>query len=86
MRHVESLESRLVEQRRRSAERRAPEVNAVLTAAPERLRAAGVGAGAVAVGDSAPDFALPNVSGQTIRLGDLLGRGAVVLAFYRGAW
>jgi hypothetical protein len=83
---LESLEARLAEQRRRSAERRTPEVNAVLAAAPERLRAAGVGAEAVRVGDRAPDFALPNVRGETIRLGDLLGRGAVVLAFYRGAW
>ena len=38
------------------------------------------------VGDRAPDFALPNVRGEEIRLGDLLGRGAVVLAFYRGGW
>ena len=86
MAELESLETRLAEQRRRSAERRTPEVNAVLAAAPERLRAAGVGADAVRVGDPAPDVALPNVRGETIRLGDLLGRGAVVLAFYRGAW
>jgi hypothetical protein len=38
------------------------------------------------VGERSPDFALPNVRGETIRLGDLLGRGAVVLAFYRGGW
>jgi hypothetical protein len=82
----EQLEARLAEQRRRSAEKRSPEVNAVLAAAPDRLRAAGVGAEALRAGDRAPDFALPNVRGETIRLGDLLGRGPVVLAFYRGAW
>jgi peroxiredoxin len=61
-------------------------VNAILSAAPERLRAAGVGAAAAGPGERAPDFALPNVRGETVRLGDLLGRGPVVLAFYRGVW
>ncbi|WP_133512656.1 peroxiredoxin-like family protein [Candidatus Thiosymbion oneisti] len=38
------------------------------------------------VGDKAPDFSLPNAFGRQVRLADLLGQGAVVLTFYRGAW
>ncbi len=38
--------------------------------------------GRVGVGDAAPDFALPSQSGETVRLGDLLGERAVVLYFY----
>jgi cytochrome oxidase Cu insertion factor (SCO1/SenC/PrrC family) len=34
------------------------------------------------VGDRAPDFALPDQRGQTIKLGDFLGKKSVVLAFY----
>jgi peroxiredoxin Q/BCP len=34
------------------------------------------------VGDRAPDFALPNASGETVRLGDFLGKRNVVLFFY----
>ncbi|WP_412062468.1 peroxiredoxin-like family protein [Rubrivirga sp. IMCC45206] len=43
-------------------------------------------AGALGVGDRAPDFALPGVGGETVRLSDLLLDGPVVLTFYRGAW
>ena len=34
------------------------------------------------VGDAAPDFALPDQNGQTIRLSDFRGKQSVVLAFY----
>ncbi|MEM0964352.1 MAG: peroxiredoxin-like family protein [Bacteroidota bacterium] len=43
-------------------------------------------ASALSVGDRAPDFALPNASGGTTRLSELLLDGPVVLTFYRGAW
>lgn len=41
---------------------------------------------ALAVGDQAPDFELPNARGRRIRLADQLEHGPVVLTFYRGAW
>ena len=34
------------------------------------------------VGDRAPDFALTDTEGQTVRLGDFRGKKNVVLAFY----
>ena len=40
----------------------------------------------VRVGDTAPDFSLPNATGKEVRLYDLLKEGAVVLSFYRGTW
>src|SRR5579859_1684924 len=36
----------------------------------------------VAVGDRAPDFALPNTSGENVRLSDFAGKRNVVLFFY----
>jgi peroxiredoxin Q/BCP len=36
----------------------------------------------VNVGDRAPDFALPNASGETVRLSDFLGKRNIVLFFY----
>jgi peroxiredoxin len=36
------------------------------------------------VGHAAPDFALPDPDGNTVRLGDELERGPVVLVFLRG--
>jgi peroxiredoxin len=37
-------------------------------------------------GAPAPDFALPDTLGATVRLAGLLTRGPVVLVFYRGEW
>lgn len=36
----------------------------------------------VRVGDSAPDFTLPDQTGTPVRLGDVIGRNTVVLYFY----
>ncbi len=39
----------------------------------------------VAVGDTAPDFALPSITGETVRLSDYRGKN-VVLSFVPAAW
>lgn len=41
---------------------------------------------ALNVGETAPDFTLPNAIGNDVALQDLLTKGNVVLTFYRGAW
>lgn len=38
------------------------------------------------IGEKAPDFELPNIYGQPIRLHELLLRNKVILVFYRGGW
>ncbi len=38
------------------------------------------------VGDSVPDFTLPDPKGNDVQLSQLLQKGPVVLSFYRGAW
>jgi len=37
-------------------------------------------------GAKAPDFDLPDPSGERVRLSRLLGRGPAVVTFYRGGW
>ena len=81
-----SLEEQLARQRERSAAKRSPEVNAIVEAGLAHVRSSGVVDRALHQGSRAPDFALRNAGGEVIRLGDLLGRSAVVLAFYRGSW
>ncbi len=55
-------------------------------APPTALTADAAAQRALGVGDRAPDFVLPNATGQSVRLSDLLADGPVVLTFYRGAW
>ena len=50
------------------------------------LQASDVAANALGAGDTAPDFILPNATGNHVRLDDLLQQGPVVLSFYRGGW
>ena len=38
------------------------------------------------VGETTPDFRLPNAAGQDVSLEERLSQGPVVLTFYRGAW
>jgi hypothetical protein len=81
-----SLGLQLDEQRKRSAARRTPEMNEQLARGLARIRELAIPERALAVGDPAPAFVLPDARGRGVRLGDLLARGPVVLAFYRGVW
>lgn len=58
---------------------------AVFTKAAEDLARQMPDAG-LKVGAKAPDFALKNPNGKTIKLSTLLKKGPIVLTFYRGAW
>lgn len=40
----------------------------------------------LSVGETAPDFTLPDANGEPVTLSEHLARGPVVLTFYRGAW
>lgn len=44
------------------------------------------GGAAIAIGQRAPDFELPNAQGETVTLAELLSKGPVVVTFYRGSW
>ena len=50
------------------------------------LSASGIAGRSLSVGQAAPDFALPDAHGRTVRLADLRAQGPVVVMFYRGAW
>ena len=72
--------------RERAAQRTPPERQAATTEMIARLQAEVV-PGALAVGAVAPDFALHEAgTGELVRLSEAVGRGPVVLSFYRGQW
>ncbi|HZR42159.1 MAG TPA: peroxiredoxin-like family protein [Ktedonobacteraceae bacterium] len=58
----------------------------VLLGSIEQLITSGAAEQALKEGEQAPDFTLPDALGRTVTLSDLLKRGPVVIAFYRGAW
>lgn len=81
-----SLKERLETIKAGAAKRIPEESRRIMERATDDLRASGAVDRAVKVGEPAPDFALPNAAGRTMRLADLLARGPVVLSFFRGRW
>jgi len=62
------------------------EIVATLQKTTEDLVRSGIARHSLREGDRAPEFSLPNVKGEQVKLSDLLARGPAVVAFYRGAW
>lgn len=58
----------------------------IMDRAAEELFSSGRAGRAMTVGDVAPDFSLPNATGDKVTLSHLLRDGSVVLSFYRGSW
>lgn len=50
------------------------------------LKARGLAANSLAVGEKAPVFTLPDHNGKPVSSNDLLSRGRLVLCFFRGRW
>lgn len=87
---VDQLSGELQQQIRAFQEEFLPKIPAeivtTLQHTTEDLVRTGIAARSLHEGDKAPDFALPNVRGETVKLSDLRVRGPVVVTFYRGVW
>ena len=81
-----TLQERLDAMREASKARIPAEARAIMQRSIDDLRASGIMERVARVGQTAPDFTLPNAGGQAVRLADLVARGPVVLSFYRGRW
>ena len=81
-----SLNEQLEQMRQASWGRWPKEKLDVVIRARDELARSGLVDRILQVGDQAPDFSLPSSQGGMVRLSDLLRRGPVVLAFYRGHW
>lgn len=62
------------------------EILDVLVRTTEDQVKSGIADKALKVGDTVPDFTLPNVRGEAVTLSDVLDKGQAIVAFYRGAW
>lgn len=63
-----------------------PEFANLIESLLAKARDFGDGKDAIAVGQPALNFDLPNANGESVELSTLLADGPVVLMFYRGSW
>ena len=81
-----SLKDELKSLRERAEAKRPPEIVATMRRAVDELRSSGAPGRVLKVGDRAPQFALPNADERIVDSAALLGRGPLVVTFYRGRW
>ena len=81
-----SLSQTLLELSRRHMAELPPHERAEVEDEFDRLRMMRVAEDGLAVGDSLPDFALEDGAGRVWTSADLLDRGPLVLALFRGGW
>ena len=63
-----------------------PETVAVMQKATEELSNSGIMDRVLKPGEVAPSFSLPDANGNLVNSETLLGRGSLVICFYRGVW
>lgn len=80
------LQEKLDEYKRKFLETAPPESVAIMQKATEDLKNSGILDKVLKVGESAPEFSLPDEKGNLVALKDLLVKGPVVISFYRGVW
>lgn len=81
-----ALKEKLDAIREASGKRIPPDRQAIMKKATEELRNSGILERIVGVGDRMPAFAGAAHDGRTIASSDLLGRGPLVLSWFRGHW
>ena len=81
-----TLKEQLEATNRGFSERADPAIIQSIDAAVTEVDASGILDGAVKLGDTAPDFTLPDAIGNMVTLSKLLKEGPVVLTWYRGNW
>lgn len=81
-----SLQEKMDATKAATAEKVPPEVLKVMRGSIEALVQSGIADRALKTGDTAPQFELNNVSDVAVNSADILKKGPMVLAFYRGAW
>lgn len=82
----QSLAEDLQNLRQQVANQLPADIHARLSTAIDDLVRSQPGAEAVRVGQQAPEFSLPDLTGHVVTLSEQLRAGPVVLIFYRGSW
>ena len=81
-----SLHEIFAERKQKIAQYVPAETQAVHQRVIADLKSRGLAADALAIGDKAPSFTLPDQNETRVSSDELLGRGRLVLCFFRGRW
>jgi hypothetical protein len=81
-----TLQNQLNAIKAKSAAMMTPEVLAAIKKGFEEAEHARLLENTLKVGDTAPDFSLPNAEGTVIESEELRRKGPLVVLFYRGKW
>lgn len=81
-----SLQERIDEIKRQSAGEIPEDAQQVMQEVTRSLVRSGKADEALTVGDTAPDFTLPDTEGDPVSSAQLRNQGPLVVAFYRGVW
>jgi len=81
-----TLKEQLDATNKRFTDSMAPAVVQNINDAVKEVQDSDILANAINEGDKAPDFTLPDASGNEVNLYSLLKKGPVVLTWYRGNW
>ena len=80
------LQERLERMKAGNMEKMTDAVKATMAQGEAAIRATGIMDRIIQPGAALPAFAMADANNQQVRSEDLLGRGPLVLTFYRGAW
>jgi peroxiredoxin len=81
-----SLRDQLAERKELIARYVPPETQAIHAKVTAELKRSGMEKRILQVGEKAPEFDLADQHGKTVSSADLLGRGRLVICFFRGRW
>ncbi|MBL3547395.1 peroxiredoxin-like family protein [Chryseobacterium sp. KMC2] len=83
---MRDLENQIEELNENLAKQLPTEVLEVFGKSIQDLKTKNIEENSIAMGDTFPDFSLPNTNNEIVKLKELLQNGKVIVAFFRGSW
>jgi hypothetical protein len=80
------LQEKLDAMKKENMAKRPPEMVATLLQEVENLVQSGIADKAIKIGETLPEFTLPDEKGNFVSSKHLLAKGPLAISFYRGIW
>lgn len=83
---MKNLDQQINELNENLAKQLPPKVLEVFGKSINELKTQGIEESSIGIGETFPQFNLPNTNDKTVALKELLKNGKVIVAFFRGSW